>query len=59
MNSLQSHKWILKRCEQQIVHNLFLYISNAKKKKEKKCKKKIEKKMKKTKKYMAKRKKTM
>lgn len=31
MNSLLSHKWILKRCKQQIVHNLFLYISNAKK----------------------------
>lgn len=58
MNSLLSHKWILKRCERQIVHNLFLYISNAKKKEKKICKKKDEK-NEKEKKYIAKRKETM
>ena len=38
--SCLSHKWILTLCERRIVHNLFLYISNAKKKKKKDWKKK-------------------
>lgn len=38
--SCLSHKWILTLCERRIVHNLFLYISNAKKEEKKRLEKK-------------------